>query len=89
MEKHLKARLVETGVSFPKTHDLTVLLDLAKPAEPMWEVFRRDLAILTECAVKFRYPGESVDKKTAIEALKICRAFRKAARESMGLRNDR
>jgi HEPN domain-containing protein len=26
-EKYLKARLVEAGVSFPKTHDLTVLLD--------------------------------------------------------------
>jgi len=89
VEKYLKARLAEAGVSFPKTHDLTILLDLIKSVEPMWEVFRRDLAFLTECAVKFRYPGESADRKTATEALKICRAFRKAARESIGLRSGR
>jgi len=64
-----------------------VLLDLAKSSEPMWEVFREDLAFLTECAVKFRYPGEAANKKTATMALDICRAFRKTARESMGLRN--
>lgn len=89
VEKYLKARLAEAGVSFPKTHDLTVLLDLARPTEPLWEIFRRDLAFLTECAVKFRYPGESADKKTASAALAICRTFRKAARESMRLRNGR
>ena len=64
-----------------------MLLDLAKSSEPMWEVFREDLAFLTECAVKFRYPGEAANKKTATMALDICRAFRKTARESMGLRN--
>lgn len=87
VEKYLKARLAEAGTSFPKTHDLTVLLDLTKAFEPMWEVFREDLAFLTECAVKFRYPGEAANKKTATMALDMCRAFRKTARESMGLRS--
>lgn len=89
VEKYLKARLAEAGVSFPKTHDLTVLLDLTKPTEPLWEIFRGDMAFLTECAVKFRYPGESANKKTASVALAMCRIFRKAARESMRLRNGR
>jgi len=89
VEKYIKARLAETSISFPKTHDLTLLLDLAKSSEPMWEVFRGDLAFLTECAVKFRYPGESATKKTSTIALEMCRVFRKAARESLGLRNGR
>lgn len=89
VEKYLKGRLAEAGIGFPKTHDLTVLLDLARLPEPMWEVFRGDFAFLTECAVKFRYPGESAKKKTATEALDRCRAFRKSARGSMGLRNGR
>lgn len=87
VEKYLKAQLAEAGINFTKTHDLTVLLDLVKATEPMWEIFRGDLAFLTECAVKFRYPGESANKKTATAAMNMCRAFRKAARESMGLRN--
>jgi HEPN domain-containing protein len=87
VEKYLKGKLAQAGINFSKTHDLTVLLDLVKAVEPMWEVYRADFAFLTECAVKFRYPGESAKKKTATEALAMCRAFRKAARESMGLRN--
>jgi len=34
VEKYLKARLVEAGIAFPKTHDLEALLDLVLPAEP-------------------------------------------------------
>ena len=40
IEKYLKARLQEAHIAFPKTHDLTQLLDLVKPIEPLWEVLR-------------------------------------------------
>ena len=86
VEKYLKARLADAGVSFPKTHDLTVLLSLAQQCEAQWEVFRKDMAFLTEYAVKIRYPGESADKHAALEARNMRRAFRKAARGSMGFR---
>jgi hypothetical protein len=36
-------------------------------------------------AVTFRYPGESADKESAIEAKKFCSFFRKIARSSLGL----
>jgi predicted nucleotidyltransferase len=53
--------------------------------EREWEMFRRNLAYLTDCAVSFRYPGESADTDSAAEALRSCRAFRIAARRSLGL----
>jgi len=56
-EKYLKARLVEAGTDFPKTHDLGALLDLALPAEPDWEQMRDGLDSLTDRAVEVRYPG--------------------------------
>ncbi len=37
-EKYLKARLQEDSVAFPKTHDLTLLLTLALPAQPLWNL---------------------------------------------------
>ena len=87
-EKYLKARLSEAGISFPKIHDLTILLDMVQKSEPMWEAHRRDLAFLTDFAVKFRYPGESADKETALDARSMCRSFRKTVRTSMNLRKQ-
>ena len=37
-------------------------------------------------AVAFRYPGESADKKSAVEAKRLCSFFRKTARTSLRLR---
>lgn len=84
-EKYLKARLCEAGVVFPKTHDLTALLDLALDVEPMWEAFREHLAYLSDFAVSFRYPGESATREAALAARTRCRVFRKAARQALGL----
>ena len=86
-EKYLKARLAEAGISFPKIHDLAILLDMVQNLEPMWGAHGLDLAFLTDFAVKFRYPGESADKETAMNAHKMCSAFRKTVRASMHLRN--
>jgi HEPN domain-containing protein len=36
VEKYLKARLVEAGIAFTKTHNLLSLLNLALPIEPAW-----------------------------------------------------
>jgi HEPN domain-containing protein len=85
VEKYLKARLYEADIDFPKTHVLAVLLDLVLPLEPLWETFREHLIFLTGFAVSFRYPGESVDRSTALDARRRCRAFRQTAREALGL----
>jgi len=72
-EKYLKARLCEADIAFVKI-------------EPNWEIFREDLAYLSDFAVAFRYPGESADKKSATEAKQLCSFFRKVARSALRLK---
>lgn len=45
IEKYLKARLVRAGTTVPKSHDLSALLDLLLPLEPLWEAFRPQLGV--------------------------------------------
>ena len=85
-EKYLKARLCEAGISFSKIHDLVALLEQILNAEPAWERFREDLAFLSDFAVTFRYPGESADRESALDARRRCRRFRCAARHALGLK---
>jgi HEPN domain-containing protein len=85
-EKYLKARLCEAGIEFAKVHDLVALLEKALAVEPLWEVWRADLAFLTEYAVSFRYPGQSASRQSAKEARRRCRVFRQAARRALGLK---
>jgi HEPN domain-containing protein len=85
VEKYLKSRLEEAGVSIPKTHDLVFVLGLVLPIEPLWSSWQSSFSLLASYAVQSRYPGNSVRKDEAREALKICRSFRKEARLSLGL----
>ena len=85
-EKYLKARLCEADITFSKIHDLVALLDQVLDVEPAWESFREDLAYLSDFAVTFRYPGESADAESAIDAQRRCRQFRIAARDALGLK---
>ena len=43
-EKYLKARLTEGGITFQKTHELSILLQLCLPIEPLWASFDRAFA---------------------------------------------
>jgi len=36
VEKYLKARLQEAAIPFPFTHQLSALLNLVLPVEPLW-----------------------------------------------------
>lgn len=85
IEKYLKARLVESDIAFPKTHDLEELIELNLPQEPLWEVFRPKLIELTTFAVAFRYPGESATRELAKTAAANCIVIREAIRSSLGL----
>jgi HEPN domain-containing protein len=85
VEKYLKARLQEAEISFSKTHNLIVLLDLLLPMEPSFDIFRSKLLALNTFAVAYRYPGVSADKDTAREALKFCQEIRQAIRLSFDL----
>jgi HEPN domain-containing protein len=82
-EKYLKALASEAGVSFPRTHDLVALLEQLLPLKPAWERHREDLAFLSDFAVAFRYPGDSADRESAMDARRRCRRFRRAAQDAL------
>lgn len=84
-EKYLKAALDEAQIAFTKTHDLVDLLEKALALYPHWERFREDLAFLSLFAVDVRYPGDTADKESALDARRRCRRFRAAARQALGL----
>ncbi len=85
VEKSLKARLEEAGLPVPKVHNLTALLGLLLPVEPLWASFNPALLLLNNYAVKFRYPGHVVTRADAQAALKACRSIRAEVRVKLGL----
>lgn len=86
VEKYFKARLCESGVAFPKTHDLAALLTLLLPLEPLWYAFLPQVHLLADYAVDFRYPGDNATLTEARDALKSCKSIRREVRLSLGLR---
>jgi HEPN domain-containing protein len=87
IEKYFKARLVEAGISFPRTHDLLVLLNLCAPVEPLWSAYAKVVDTMSDYAVDYRYPGQSATLREARTALKHCRSLRGEVRRSLGLKN--
>ncbi|HVM49124.1 MAG TPA: HEPN domain-containing protein [Candidatus Acidoferrum sp.] len=86
VEKYLKARLLEAGIAFPRTHDLRQLLNACLQAEPLWSAYAQILDRMSNYAVDFRYPGQSATLREARLAVKHCRSVRLEARRSLGLR---
>ena len=86
VEKYLKARLVETGASFPRTHDLLQLLNLCAQTQPLLLAYAKVVDEMTDYAVDFRYPGQSATLREAKAALKHCRSLRAEVRRSLGLK---
>jgi HEPN domain-containing protein len=84
--KYLKARLVESGVQFPRTHDLLRLLDLCAQVEPLWSAYAQAVDAMTDYAVDFRYPGHSATVREAKAALRDCRSLRAEVQRSPGLK---
>ena len=85
VEKYFKARLIEAGIVFPRTHDLLQLLNLCLPVEPLWSPFAKTVDAMSDYAVDFRYPGHSSTLAEARRCLKNCKAIRREIRLSLGL----
>jgi len=84
VEKYFKARLNEAGLTFPKTHDLERLLDLAVNIEPMWASLRPALAAITDYAVEVRYPGRTTSAAEAQSLLRATGRIRALVRQTLG-----
>jgi HEPN domain-containing protein len=86
VEKYFKARLIEAGIIFPRTHDLLQLLSLCASVEPLWQSYAKAVDVMSDYAVDFRYPGHSATLREARLALKHCRSLRSEVRRSLGLK---
>jgi len=86
LEKYLKARLIEAGIIFPRTHDLLQLLNLCAQVEPLWSSFANVVDAMSDYAVDFRYPGHSATLREARLALKHCRSVRAEIRRALGFK---
>jgi len=87
VEKYLKARLVESDIPFPRSHDLLQLLKLCTQVEPLWSAYANIVDAMTDFAVDFRYPGHSATLRQAKLALKHCRSLRAEVRRSLGCKS--
>ena len=82
----LKSFLIHHRITFPKTHDLLDLLELAKRADPTLELLRPDLVHLEPYAVEFRYPGEFATRQEAKRSVQVASHVRESLRNHLRLR---
>ena len=71
-EKGLKAVLMRETTMFPKTHDLSRLVDAIRVSQPTFPEFSLESAVLNEYAVDMRYEPEAltdVDEEEANAAI--------------------
>jgi HEPN domain-containing protein len=87
VEKYFKARLIEAGIVFPRTHDLLQLLNLCASVEPLWLAYAKAVDVMSDYAVNFRYPGHSATLREAKVAFKYCGSLRVEVRRSLRLKS--
>jgi HEPN domain-containing protein len=85
-EKHLKALLVARTITFPKTHDLSVLCNLCISNGIPVNVDEQALDFLSGSAVNARYPGAEPSLEDARDAIAVARTVRAFARRWLGVK---
>jgi HEPN domain-containing protein len=63
-EKAIKGFLILHNQSFPKTHDLRLLVQLAIVINPSFEDYQEAAELLTPYATEFRYPSDVMQPTT-------------------------
>lgn len=79
VEKLLKARLVDLGVNYPKTHNLQTLVELLEAQGKQLPADLAEVDLLTPFATIYRYEDPpqlgGFDRKTAHEFIRRMRAW--------------
>ncbi len=86
IEKYLKAYLQEHTIEFERRHDLMPLLKLCASLDEEFEKIRGDLRELDRYAVIVRYPGVSIDTKTAKAAFATAKRVRSFVRRKLKIK---
>lgn len=85
-EKFLKAYLVWRQTDFPKTHDITELLDILAGVDAQFSQSLRESTVLTKYAVETRYPANlpELTPDVARELIRIAGDVRSAILGALG-----
>ncbi len=87
VEKYLKAFLTEQEIDFPRTHWLSILLQLMLPIKPEWNIHEDALNVLSNFATETRYPGEfQINRKVTQNAVVIAEEIREIIRVELDIR---
>lgn len=76
IEKLLKGALTGRGGEPPRVHDIAYLVKLLRERGTAFVAEERDLRLLSQSAVVFRYPGENATAEDATEVMAICERLR-------------
>jgi HEPN domain-containing protein len=79
-EKYIKALLVLHGQIPAKTHDLVALSNQCLQVGIILPIHTKELQLLTDYAVRVRYPGDDPTPDDAKQMLEIAKAVRKYAK---------
>lgn len=85
-EKYFKAILISRGVDFPKAHDLLLLSMLCEKAGIFIGIEAKQLHVLSDYAVRVRYPGDEPSLEEASEAVEIAKSVRRIGRKLLGVK---
>jgi HEPN domain-containing protein len=83
IEKYLKAFLQMHNIRFEKIHDLLALKELCLSSFPELEFYKESLGYLNQFSVSYRYPGDSVSKEQAKNAVTIMGELRSIIKMEM------
>ncbi len=87
VEKYLKAFLIYHEVKFPKTHDISFLIEKCKTIDKDFDMlYEYDADFLTEFGVEIRYPDEFYipSEDEAKRCLNIALKVRRFVRDKIG-----
>jgi len=84
-EKYLKAALQEQGIRFGRTHDLESLAGLGGDVTVAVSSLSDDLKLLSDYAVRYRYPGFDATSRQARSAVDAVRRVRAAVTRLLGV----
>ena len=84
-EKYLKAFLVQKSISFPKTHDLRVLMQLIPSSLSLLGLDITEILPLNRYTIEARYPGEwePITREEAERAVATAKKVRDAVRAQL------
>ncbi|MFM7513831.1 MAG: HEPN domain-containing protein [Cyanobium sp.] len=78
VEKLIKARLLQLGQTFKKTHDLVALSRSLQQLDPGWSWGEDELEDLTVSGVMNRYPGFDTSTEELLELKEMASRLRQA-----------